>query len=874
MGCAPSTHKKRRPRDDHLIDASGGNDRDRSCRVKRDSEAIIYSPTVRDEQEGGNSATCGSVWDWCWGHATCCKHSRSHRYPLVRTNLKAQEQTTDSASDGEQLRPRTSLVPQPVKVLLVFYKDDSTCRALASAADRLGYGREVITSHELAVDVYQAHAFLPHVIIVDMRYPNFHGEQLCRALKSDKKKSPDVLLVAIMNKKAVKSEKDLKSVLNYGFDRVLVEPFTKLQSVSQLLQLCSDEIDRLALHSQNTLLTLSLERSRDLILITDQHHTIQYVNKTWCSVIGYRAEDVISRPVQSFHHLGNMETVLRQVERGNEWDGKVGWKSRHGESILLQCHASPFSLMGKEPTNFLYVQENPQDSHGFPRGSINSLRKGSYDLKSITSDARRQSLAKLHNLPIEAPITKVITLICAAQESSTGPVIQLLDKVLEILRTTELYSTHLKNNDNLKCDDPVTSDLIGALITQPGPLPMSSVRRSSDSSNLKHSILNQGGKSSTFFSMTQSIKDVLDSSLNWEFDIFKLEEVTGRRPLAYLGMNLLTHYNVNKTLGVDERTLFNWLSVIEQHYHIDNSYHNSTHAADVMQATSVFLDRERIKRSLDDLDEACCLIAAACHDIDHPGKSSAFLCNAGNDLAILYNDISVLESHHAALTFKLTLKDERVNIFRGLERDTYKVVRQNVVDMILATEMTKHFEHISKFVSVFNKPTMAIEEGSQSEIKSPSETGGDIILAINQEEVNLIKRMMIKCADVSNPTRPLQHCVEWARRIAEEYFTQTDEEKARHLPVVMPMFDRTTCSIPKSQMGFFDFIVNDMFEAWDVFVDMPELLENLRVNYRFWSEMGTKGINTLDQIVTQSNLFQKQYTEQYQDVNVDLPPQC
>lgn len=74
---------------------------------------------------------------------------------------------------------------------------------------------------------------------------------------------------------------------------------------------------------------------------------------------------------------------------------------------------------------------------------------------------------------------------------------------------------------------------------------------------------------------------------------------------------------------------------------------------------------------------------------------------------------------------------------------------------------------------------------------------------------------MIKCADVSNPTRPLRLCVEWARRIAEEYFQQTDEEKSKGLPVVMPMFDRLTCSIPKSQIGFVDYIITDMFEAWN-----------------------------------------------------------
>ena len=43
---------------------------------------------------------------------------------------------------------------------------------------------------------------------------------------------------------------------------------------------------------------------------------------------------------------------------------------------------------------------------------------------------------------------------------------------------------------------------------------------------------------------------------------------------------------------------------------------------------------------------------------------------------------------------------------------------------------------------------------------------------------------------------------------------QTDEEKEKGMPVVMPHFDRTTCSIPKSQIGFYDFFINDMFDIW------------------------------------------------------------
>ena len=31
----------------------------------------------------------------------------------------------------------------------------------------------------------------------------------------------------------------------------------------------------------------------------------------------------------------------------------------------------------------------------------------------------------------------------------------------------------------------------------------------------------------------------------------------------------------------------------------------------------------------------------------------------------------------------------------------------------------------------------------------------------------------------------------------------------------MPSFDRNSCNIPKAQISFIEYFVNDMFEAWD-----------------------------------------------------------
>lgn len=143
------------------------------------------------------------------------------------------------------------------------------------------------------------------------------------------------------------------------------------------------------------------------------------------------------------------------------------------------CHplvgniSNDISFTSRHITNYIFIEE-PQNDAGMtykdqpPRGSLHSIRKGSYDVKSLASESgqsiRRQSLAKLNSLPIEAPITKIITLLYSAHEQSSGPVQQQLEKVLDILRSTELYSPQLKET-RIRTEDPITADLITALLS-------------------------------------------------------------------------------------------------------------------------------------------------------------------------------------------------------------------------------------------------------------------------------------------------------------------------------------------------------------------------------------------------------------------------
>ena len=54
------------------------------------------------------------------------------------------------------------------------------------------------------------------------------------------------------------------------------------------------------------------------------------------------------------------------------------------------------------------------------------------------------------------------------------------------------------------------------------------------------------------------------------------------------------------------------------------------------------------------------------------------------------------------------MSDERVNIFQNLDRDSFKLIRQGIIDLVLATDMSKHFVHLNKFVSVFTNSIVSV----------------------------------------------------------------------------------------------------------------------------------------------------------------------
>ncbi|XP_076276549.1 phosphodiesterase 8, partial [Lasioglossum baleicum] len=757
--------------------------------------------------------------------------------------------------------PLTNSVPSLIKILLVFPKDDQQMDILATTSRRLGWSVSVAKDREKAVEFFQSRSH--ELIIIDHRgHRATEADSICRAIRASPVYHNSVLIALVKKSYFMHNEREkivTLDLLDTGFSRALMECSHEGILINELVGIYTSALlPRTQLAAANALY-LALDRCRDMVHVTSDKHIVQFVNKISEKLLGYKTSEMLGKNIGELVHYENFVVMEQQISKGREFEGNMNCRRKNNQMITINCRVIPFCTTLKKPTHYIYIYDtaylsenidpqspmSPLSTPVYPKvGAPNiSPRRPSDVRSSIMDERRRSSLQRLHAMQLEAPITKVIILLSNAITESTNPeTAAQIDKAIEMLKVSELYVPHLK--EDRPYSDPVATDLVGALLASP-KRPWESRRSSAEStrfSTLRNITTVPSGSRMQIkgFRGPQEIAEILDRCLEWNFDIFKLEVLTERRPLLFLGMTIMNLYQVPARLNCDEKIIQNWLAVLEMNYRSQNSYHNSTHAADVLQATARFMQSERLKQVLEPLDEVSALIASAAHDVDHPGKSSQFLCNADNKLAILYNDISVLESHHAALTFKLTLSDDSVNIFKNLERDTYKHVRQTVVDMILATEMTKHFEHLARFMNL-----CSLKVGDQANGYVDSV---DMTVVLQPENVALVKRMMVKCADVSNPTRPMKSCIEWTRRIAEEYFTQTDEEKRLKLPVLMPMFDRQTCSIPKSQIGFIDFIINDMIEAWDAFIDMPEMVGYMRQNYDKWKDYNDKGITTLQDI--------------------------
>ncbi|XP_059359917.1 cAMP-specific 3',5'-cyclic phosphodiesterase 4D-like isoform X8 [Carassius carassius] len=344
---------------------------------------------------------------------------------------------------------------------------------------------------------------------------------------------------------------------------------------------------------------------------------------------------------------------------------------------------------------------------------------------------------------------------------------------------------------------------------------ISGVKKLTHSSSLTNSSIPRFGvKTETEDELAKELEDVN----KWGLNVFKVSEFSGNRPLTVMMYTIFQERDLLKTFKIPLDTFITYLMTLEDHYHADVAYHNNIHAADVTQSTHVLLSTPALEAVFTDLEILAAIFASAIHDVDHPGVSNQFLINTNSELALMYNDSSVLENHHLAVGFKL-LQEENCDIFQNLTKKQRQSLRKMVIDIVLATDMSKHMNLLADLKTM---------------VETKKVTSSGVLLLDNYSDRIQVLQNMVHCADLSNPTKPLQLYRQWTDRIMEEFFSQGDRERERGMEI-SPMCDKHNASVEKSQVGFIDYIVHPLWETWADLVhpDAQDILDTLEDN-REW----------------------------------------
>ncbi|XP_062413526.1 dual specificity calcium/calmodulin-dependent 3',5'-cyclic nucleotide phosphodiesterase 1A isoform X1 [Pungitius pungitius] len=290
-----------------------------------------------------------------------------------------------------------------------------------------------------------------------------------------------------------------------------------------------------------------------------------------------------------------------------------------------------------------------------------------------------------------------------------------------------------------------------------------------------------------------SVISVLKHVDKWSFDVFALNEASGDHALKFIFYELLTRYDLISRFKIPISAVVSFVEALEVGYSKHkNPYHNLMHAADVTQTVHYLLLKTGMVHWLTELEIFAMIFAAAVHDYEHTGTTNNFHIQTRSDTAILYNDRSVLESHHVSAAYRLLQDDDEMNILYNLSKDDWRELRALVVEMVLATDMSCHFQQVKTMKNFLQQP-----EG----IDKPKALS-----------------LLLHTADISHPAKSWNLHHRWTTSLLEEFFRQGDKESELGLPF-SPLCDRKSTMVAQSQIGFIDFIVVPTFTVLSDMMD-------------------------------------------------------
>jgi hypothetical protein len=437
---------------------------------------------------------------------------------------------------------------------------------------------------------------------------------------------------------------------------------------------------------------------------------------------------------------------------------------------------------------------------------------------------------------INSPIQSIVHNLKSLLDNLPADQQELLNNTIETLLTSkDLYRTQLNDesvsvgvvDNEVKRYLQATANVITKKAEEPVVSPSHKKSYYLDSKYVEDAVMTSGNGALIIQQIISNspVLDLLHPS--WEFDILEYNEAVHNQVIVTLTVNAIDQNHLDKRFNIPPTELHNFATKVQEGYVASNPYHNGIHGASVLYDMNWFMCQEGIRSRLSNLDFLGGLLAAVVHDLGHDGFANAYHVKALTPLAITYNDRTCLENYHIAAAFTIMVRDDS-NVLKNLERSEFLSIRNSMIELVLATDLKCHFDHLSKMKlknTAWETKKETLEESARDDTWDPAD--GNIFTL----------QTFLKMADLAHCVKSFAIHTKWCDRISEELFCQGDAERKNGFEI-SPFCDRTNYTISKSQTGFIKFMVSPLFtNSVGIFHHAPSynaLIKYLSDNAEIW----------------------------------------
>lgn len=313
----------------------------------------------------------------------------------------------------------------------------------------------------------------------------------------------------------------------------------------------------------------------------------------------------------------------------------------------------------------------------------------------------------------------------------------------------------------------------------------------------------------------------LDQIKSWDFDVLAFSKPT----LIPVVEQMLDFLDIYETFHINRQIMNIFITDIMTHYHPDdskghNDYHNWYHAVSTMHISFLFIIKAGARCYLTDCEVYALLMGALAHDVCHTGQSNDFHVKIKTDLAMRYNDESVLENHSITRAQDIwenhknvkSGNDNKCTILSGCNDKDKRLFKEFFHHVILHTDPSKHGDMMNQLANIVSERVN--QKIPPFDSSSPSHR-------------KLLGEMIVHASDISATCgKNFEVVKDWCQRVIMEFKQQAllEREVGVEVTAYMDGLD-SKVKVANLQADFCAFMVLPLFQLISLILPEASSLE-------------------------------------------------